>query len=82
MSRRNQRALLCAGIPEDPQAADVYYNQDGFDSCSEDEEAETPADTLHLSEPQASDSSFRVSFEGEGERADNNREVLPVWSGV
>ncbi|XP_059196118.1 serine/threonine-protein kinase Nek11 [Centropristis striata] len=36
-------------IPEDPQAADVYYNQDGFDSCSEDEE------TLYLSDPQIND---------------------------
>uniref|UniRef100_A0A3B4VCQ4 non-specific serine/threonine protein kinase n=1 Tax=Seriola dumerili TaxID=41447 RepID=A0A3B4VCQ4_SERDU len=39
-------------IPEDPQAAEVYYNQDGFDSCSEDEETETPAETLYLSDPQ------------------------------
>lgn len=50
----HQRVHLCAGIPEDPQAAEVYYNQDGFDSCSEDEESETPAETLYLSEPQVS----------------------------
>ncbi|XP_062279202.1 serine/threonine-protein kinase Nek11 [Scomber scombrus] len=37
------------GIPEDPQAAEFYYQQDGFDSCSEDEE------TLYLSDPQLSD---------------------------
>ncbi|XP_071326286.1 serine/threonine-protein kinase Nek11 isoform X2 [Trachinotus anak] len=42
-------------IPEDPQAAEVYYNQDGFDSCSEDEETETPAETLYLSDPQVSE---------------------------
>ncbi|XP_070692000.1 serine/threonine-protein kinase Nek11 [Pempheris klunzingeri] len=42
-------------IPEDPQAAEVYYNQDGFDSCSEDEESETPAETLYLSELQISE---------------------------
>ncbi|XP_070768054.1 serine/threonine-protein kinase Nek11 [Enoplosus armatus] len=42
-------------IPEDPQAAEVYYNQDGFDSCSEDEETETPAETLFLSDPQVSE---------------------------
>ncbi|XP_044062804.1 serine/threonine-protein kinase Nek11 isoform X3 [Siniperca chuatsi] len=42
-------------IPEDPQAAEVYYNQDGFDSCSEDEETETPAETLYLSDPQISE---------------------------
>ncbi|XP_051812878.1 serine/threonine-protein kinase Nek11 [Acanthochromis polyacanthus] len=41
------------GIPEDPQAAEVYYNQDGFDSCSEDEES--PAETLYLSDPQVSE---------------------------
>ncbi|XP_028984166.1 serine/threonine-protein kinase Nek11 isoform X3 [Betta splendens] len=40
------------GIPEDPQAAEVYYNQDGFDSCSDEEETEKPAATLHLSDPQ------------------------------
>ncbi|KAF3692464.1 Serine/threonine-protein kinase Nek11 [Channa argus] len=39
-------------IPEDPQAAEVYYNQDGFESCSEDEETDTPAETLYLSDPQ------------------------------
>ncbi|XP_051255307.1 serine/threonine-protein kinase Nek11 [Dicentrarchus labrax] len=38
-------------IPEDPQAAEVYYNQDGFDSCSEDEDTET----LYLSDPQVSE---------------------------
>ncbi|XP_026227334.1 serine/threonine-protein kinase Nek11 isoform X2 [Anabas testudineus] len=43
------------GIPEDPQAAEVYYNQDGFDSCSEDEDTETPAETLYLSDPQISE---------------------------
>ncbi|XP_054476886.1 serine/threonine-protein kinase Nek11 [Anoplopoma fimbria] len=43
------------GIPEDPQAAEVYYNQDAFDSCSEDEETETPAETLYLSDPQVSE---------------------------
>ncbi|XP_040900701.1 serine/threonine-protein kinase Nek11 isoform X2 [Toxotes jaculatrix] len=43
------------GIPEDPQAAEVYYNQDGFDSCSEDEETDTPAETLYLSDPQVSE---------------------------
>ncbi|XP_067366164.1 serine/threonine-protein kinase Nek11 isoform X1 [Channa argus] len=42
-------------IPEDPQAAEVYYNQDGFESCSEDEETDTPAETLYLSDPQVSD---------------------------
>ncbi|KAK2845190.1 hypothetical protein Q5P01_011849 [Channa striata] len=42
-------------IPEDPQAAEVYYNQDGFESCSEDEETDTCAETLHLSDPQVSD---------------------------
>ncbi|KAF1388550.1 hypothetical protein PFLUV_G00091440 [Perca fluviatilis] len=42
-------------IPEDPQAAEVYYNQDGFDSCSEDEETTTPAETLYLSDPQVSE---------------------------
>ncbi|XP_033181470.1 serine/threonine-protein kinase Nek11 [Mastacembelus armatus] len=42
-------------IPEDPQAAEVYYNQDGFDSWSEDEETETPAETLYLSDPQVSE---------------------------
>ncbi|KAI3360880.1 hypothetical protein L3Q82_012887 [Scortum barcoo] len=41
------------GIPEDPQAAEVYYNQDGFDSCSEDEE--TTPETLYLSDPQVSE---------------------------
>ncbi|XP_065814111.1 uncharacterized protein [Labrus bergylta] len=39
-------------IPEDPQAAEVYYDQDGLDSCSEDEDTETPAETLYLSDPQ------------------------------
>ncbi|XP_027131142.1 serine/threonine-protein kinase Nek11 isoform X2 [Larimichthys crocea] len=39
-------------IPEDPQAAEVYYDQDGFDSCSDDEETETTAETFYLSEPQ------------------------------
>ncbi|KAM9353581.1 serine/threonine-protein kinase Nek11 [Symphorus nematophorus] len=42
-------------IPEDPKAAEVYYNQDGFDSCSEDEETETAAETLYLSDPQVSE---------------------------
>uniref|UniRef100_A0A3P8TUF3 non-specific serine/threonine protein kinase n=1 Tax=Amphiprion percula TaxID=161767 RepID=A0A3P8TUF3_AMPPE len=42
-------------IPEDPQAAEVYYNQDRFDSCSEDEES--PAESLYLSDPQVNDSS-------------------------
>ncbi|KAM6994315.1 serine/threonine-protein kinase Nek11 [Tautogolabrus adspersus] len=42
-------------IPEDPQAAEVYYDQDGFDSCSEDEDTETPAETLYLSDPQVSE---------------------------
>ncbi|XP_037639504.1 serine/threonine-protein kinase Nek11 isoform X2 [Sebastes umbrosus] len=42
-------------IPEDPQAAEAYYNQDGFDSYSEDEETTTPAETLYLSDPQVSD---------------------------
>ncbi|XP_041798752.1 serine/threonine-protein kinase Nek11 isoform X2 [Chelmon rostratus] len=42
-------------IPEDPQAAEVYYNQDGFDSCSEDEDTETPPETLYLSDPQVSE---------------------------
>ncbi|XP_054869718.1 serine/threonine-protein kinase Nek11 [Amphiprion ocellaris] len=41
------------GIPEDPQAAEVYYNQDRFDSCSEDEES--PAESLYLSDPQVSE---------------------------
>uniref|UniRef100_UPI0037E94F9A LOW QUALITY PROTEIN: serine/threonine-protein kinase Nek11 n=1 Tax=Semicossyphus pulcher TaxID=241346 RepID=UPI0037E94F9A len=40
------------GIPEDPRAAEVYYDQDEFDSCSEDEETETPAQTVYLSDPQ------------------------------
>ncbi|XP_047455864.1 serine/threonine-protein kinase Nek11 [Mugil cephalus] len=39
-------------IPEDPQTAEVYYNQDSFDSCSEDEETSSPAESLYLSEPQ------------------------------
>ncbi|KAM8733977.1 serine/threonine-protein kinase Nek11 [Acanthopagrus schlegelii] len=38
-------------IPEDPQAAEVYYDQDGFDSCSEDDETET----LYLSDPQVTE---------------------------
>ncbi|XP_049902299.1 serine/threonine-protein kinase Nek11 isoform X1 [Epinephelus moara] len=42
-------------IPEDPQAAEVYYNQDGFDSCSDDEETTTPSETLYLSDPQVSE---------------------------
>ncbi|XP_076593166.1 serine/threonine-protein kinase Nek11 [Chaetodon auriga] len=42
-------------IPEDPQAAEVYYNQDGFESCSEGEETETPPETLYLSDPQVSE---------------------------
>ncbi|XP_028435618.1 serine/threonine-protein kinase Nek11 [Perca flavescens] len=42
-------------IPEDPHAAEVYYNQDGFDSCSEEEETTTPAETLYLSDPQVSE---------------------------
>ncbi|XP_030605996.1 serine/threonine-protein kinase Nek11 isoform X2 [Archocentrus centrarchus] len=42
-------------IPEDPQAAEVYYNQDGFDSCSEDDEPASPAETLYLSDPQVSE---------------------------
>ncbi|XP_035770157.1 serine/threonine-protein kinase Nek11-like [Neolamprologus brichardi] len=39
-------------IPEDPRAAEVYYNQDRFDSCSEDDEPAAPAETLYLSDPQ------------------------------
>lgn len=50
---------VCSGIPEDPQAAEVYYNRDGFDSCSEDEETEAPAETLYLSDPQVSLSADR-----------------------
>lgn len=46
--------IMCAEIPEDPQAADVYYDQDGFESCSEDEEPASPAETLYLSDPQVS----------------------------
>ncbi|XP_025766928.1 serine/threonine-protein kinase Nek11 [Oreochromis niloticus] len=46
---------VCADIPEDPQAAEVYYNQDGFDSCSEDDEPASPAETLYLSDPQVSE---------------------------
>ncbi|XP_076745672.1 serine/threonine-protein kinase Nek11 [Maylandia zebra] len=42
-------------IPEDPRAAEVYYNQDRFDSCSEDDEPAAPAETLYLSDPQVSE---------------------------
>lgn len=45
---------VCADIPEDPRAAEVYYNQDRFDSCSEDDEPAAPAETLYLSDPQVS----------------------------
>ncbi|KAM7382807.1 hypothetical protein PAMP_002514 [Pampus punctatissimus] len=49
----NSRMSELHDIPEDPQDAEVYYNQDGFDSCSEDEEI--AAETLYLSDPQVSD---------------------------
>ena len=29
---------VCSEIPEDPQTAEVYYDQDGFESCSEEEQ--------------------------------------------
>ncbi|GLD69384.1 serine/threonine-protein kinase Nek11-like isoform X1 [Lates japonicus] len=51
MERQDESEAELQGIPEDPQAAEVYYNQDGFDSCSEDEETETAAETLYLSDP-------------------------------
>ncbi|CAI5661537.1 unnamed protein product [Oreochromis niloticus] len=50
-----QPKVKCNHIPEDPQAAEVYYNQDGFDSCSEDDEPASPAETLYLSDPQVSE---------------------------
>ncbi|XP_039973247.1 serine/threonine-protein kinase Nek11 isoform X2 [Xiphias gladius] len=55
IGRRDEREPELHGIPEDPQAAEVYYNRDGFDSCSEDEETEAPAETLYLSDPQVSE---------------------------
>ncbi|KAM4600391.1 serine/threonine-protein kinase Nek11 [Polymixia lowei] len=47
-------------IPEDPQTADDYYNQEGFESCSDEEEEEiiehyTSSETLYQSDPQDSD---------------------------
>lgn len=33
-------ACLSAGIPEDPLTAEAYYNEDVFESCSEEEDDE------------------------------------------
>ena len=33
-------ACLSTGIPEDPLTAEAYYHEDGFDSCSEEDEEE------------------------------------------
>ncbi|KAM6968121.1 serine/threonine-protein kinase Nek11 [Aplochiton taeniatus] len=45
-------------IPEDPQTAEDYYNQDGFESCSEEEEEEEEEESLsslYLADPEEGD---------------------------
>ncbi|XP_075996681.1 serine/threonine-protein kinase Nek11-like [Genypterus blacodes] len=59
---REQHSSREAGehdIPEDPQTAEVYYDQDRFESCSEEEEEEeeegAQSQTLNQSDPQDRD---------------------------
>ncbi|KAJ8290817.1 hypothetical protein GJAV_G00017900 [Gymnothorax javanicus] len=53
-------------IPEDPLTAEAYYYEDGFESCSDDEETlkdyENSFDTLHRTSGQDSDMEAMVKY--------------------
>ncbi|KAL4617168.1 serine/threonine-protein kinase Nek11 [Arapaima gigas] len=58
--------LFQTAIPEDPRAAEAYYDGDGFESCSDEEEdeeeEEEPCDTLCGTGGQDSDAEAMVKY--------------------